>query len=154
MAIVFGSLRGSMIGRSVVWLAACALAVVLVSTFSAAAHASIVGPQTSAINLADLLPAAGAGSSAGSHSAPAKVPSREGEKPVGLYSPTAIPSGGSTSGTSTSGSGASGSNVSALVSVAAIVRCDGDVVRWVTGEERLALPMPPGNDLLRPPQAV
>jgi hypothetical protein len=34
------------------------------------------------------------------------------------------------------------------------VLCDADVVRWVAGDERFALPMPPGNDLLRPPQAV
>ena len=127
---------------------------------SSTAHASIVCPEPAAIGLDDLLPAADANTSTaslgGSYSTPAKQPSQDGSERVlaRLLSLSAFPSGGSTSGTSASGSGANASSASALGSATAIILCDADVVRWVAGDQRLALPMPPGNDLLRPPQAV
>ena len=57
--------------------------------------------------------------------------------------------GGSSSGTSSSSSGANGSALACDVSPT----FDADVVASVCGERHLTLPMPPGNDLLRPPQS-
>lgn len=64
-------------------------------------------------------------------------------------------SGGSTSGTSSSSStGASGSSTVAIDSVTANSLADLALSGWVASELRFSLPMPLGNDLLRPPQAA
>ena len=62
------------------------------------------------------------------------------------------PSGtSSTSGTSLL---AGASAAAALGHVPANFLCDPAVAGWLSGERRVALPMPTGNDLLRPPQAA
>jgi hypothetical protein len=156
MAIDSSNQRRIFSGHSLAWLASCLLATVAATLLGSTAQASIVCPELATIELEDLLPAADVGTSSGSRSAPAEEPSEDGNEQelARLLSPSAIPSSGSTSGTSSSGSGAGGSNATALGSVAAIVLCDADVVRWVAGEQRLTLPTPPGNDLLRPPQSA
>jgi len=160
MAMESGEQRGIFGGHSRAWPAGCLLAMFVAMVASSTAQASIICPEPAAIGFDDLLSASDAGASSASlgdsRSAPAERPSQDGKlrELARLLSPSAIPSGGSTSGTSASGSGASASSASALGSATAIVLCDADVVRWVAGDERLALPMPPGNDLLRPPQAV
>jgi len=57
--------------------------------------------------------------------------------------------------TSTSGSSTlTGSSVTAaLAFVPANILCDPAVAGWVSGKRQVALPTPPGNELLRPPQA-
>ena len=160
MAIDSRKQRRIFSGHALAWLAGCLLAMVVVAVSSSAAQASLVCPEPAAIELNDLLPAAGAvastAGSCGSSSAPATAPSENGSEreQARQFSPAAIPSSGSTSGTSSSGSGTSGSTGTALDSVAAVVLCDADLVRWIAGERRFTLPTPPGNDLLRPPQSV
>jgi hypothetical protein len=152
--------RRSFGGGSLAWLAGCLLSVFVAMVVSPAAHASIEFPQPAAISLEDLQPAAAANASSagtsGGHSGPIEQPSQDGnERDVHrLVSPSAIPPGGSTSGSSSSGIGAGASSVSALCPAAAILLYDADLVRWFAGDERLALPTPPGNVLLRPPQSV
>jgi len=122
------------------------------------AEASIECPAMPAFELEDLEHSMDAGSSAGSasgsHSAPAQERSDEGQRLVHLGCPTAIPSSGSTTSSPSSGSGASSASATTLGSATAAMLNDADVVRWVAGEQRLSLPTPPGNDLLRPPQGV
>jgi len=63
------------------------------------------------------------------------------------------PTGSSPSNTSTSStSGSSGTGSTPIYSAAATTSLDLDWIGWCNGEARYALPMPPGNDLLRPPQ--
>ena len=66
-----------------------------------------------------------------------------------LFTPNSS-SGSSSSGTSSSG-GSSGANSFALASGTSLDP-DAELVAWFNGEQRFTLPMPPGNDLLRPPQ--
>ena len=68
--------------------------------------------------------------------------------------PTSTSSGGSTSGTSTSSSGSGGTSMCPLASGAAANLSDAELVAWLSGEQRFSLPMPPGNELRRPPQAL
>jgi len=63
-----------------------------------------------------------------------------------------IPTGGSTSGTSTTST--SGVSAFPIDSVTAASISDAELIAWVGGEQRFTLPMPPGNDLLRPPQQI
>jgi hypothetical protein len=160
MAIEFRKQRRNFGGYSLLRLALSMLCMLVATVVGSSAHASIVCPEPASVSLEDLLSAADAksASSCASHSAPVEQSSQnEYERELARLlslSPSAIPSGGSTSGTSASGSGAGASGVSALSFATAIVLCDADVVRWVAGDQRLALPMPPGNDLLRPPQSI
>ncbi len=62
--------------------------------------------------------------------------------------------GESNSGTSTSNGGTSGTSQFPVDSAAAVSLSTTNLVRWLFDEQHLALPMPPGTDLLRPPQAV
>lgn len=83
------------------------------------------------------------------------VPSREipNEDPEG-QSEHLLPLGNiSTSTSTTSAVGAAPtSNATLLGDTSSVVPNDPAVIGWVSGESRLVLPTPPGNDLLRPPQ--
>ena len=59
---------------------------------------------------------------------------------------------GTTSGASTSTSGTGGTSTSPLDSAAIVSLSDSELVVWLCSEQRFSLPMPPGNELLRPPQ--
>jgi len=60
--------------------------------------------------------------------------------------------GGSASGTPSSMGGSGGTSGFTIYAGAAVTLFDRELVAWVDGEQRCALPVPPGNDLLRPPQ--
>jgi hypothetical protein len=76
-----------------------------------------------------------------------------GREPTQLDLLEAIPTGSSSgSTTSSSGTSSSGAFTLAVAIAASPVPDSPDVAGWVRGEARLALPMPPGNELLRPPQ--
>ena len=128
--------------------------------FSAVAvdtHASIVVPEGQPFSV-DLNLDAGASTGAGSsdeRSSPA-APSDEDRNRHDYDRATgqdAFSFGGSSTGTSTSSSGNSGgSNTFAVRSVDADLFSDPAIAGWLSGERRFSLPMPPGNELLRPPQ--
>ena len=61
--------------------------------------------------------------------------------------------GSSSSGTTSSSGSGNGSAPSALTCGLASAT-DADLVASICGERHLTLPMPPGNDLLRPPRSV
>jgi hypothetical protein len=66
--------------------------------------------------------------------------------------PSTMSTQGSTSGTSSS-SGTSGGTAGYPLGTSTVpVISDEDMVSWIAGERRTLVPMPPGNDLLRPPQ--
>lgn len=65
----------------------------------------------------------------------------------------ALSFGGSSTGTSTSSSSSGGSsNTFAVRSASADLVTDPAIAGWLSGERRFAIPMPPVNSLLRPPQ--
>jgi hypothetical protein len=86
--------------------------------------------------------------------APWGMPPRPGELLYALSLESILPAagGGSSSGASTSSGGTSGTTTSPIDTTAAVPLAATDLVRWISSEQHLALPMPPGNDLLRPPQ--
>ena len=66
-----------------------------------------------------------------------------------------VQGGSSPNGTSTNSSGGpsgGNSNLSAIDGVATVHFSNSNLAGWVSGEQLLELPTPPGNDLLRPPQ--
>lgn len=65
----------------------------------------------------------------------------------------ALPAGGASTSTSSSGTGPGGSPLAIGNSIASLSD-DADVGGWISGEAHLNLPAPPGNELLRPPQAL
>jgi hypothetical protein len=71
-----------------------------------------------------------------------------------LSSLSLSPGGGSTSGSTTTSSSIGGTNTFPLDAFDTVTISDSDLVRWVSGEQHLLLPMPPGTDLLRPPQVT
>jgi len=75
------------------------------------------------------------------------------EQPIAaILSLTQTSTGGTTSGNSTSTSGSSGTSTFPIDSVATVSLSDAEFVAWVGSERRFTLPMPPGSELLRPPQ--
>ena len=151
MSIEFRQQRRIFGGHSRAQLAVCLLASVVAAAFSSAAHASLVCPEPAAFELGDLSAAADAGTS----STPAEEPFKHGDKlERDWHSPAGALSGGTTSGTTSSGSGTSGSAAPAIGTIAGTIFCNAEFVRRVAGEQRLTLPMAPGKNLLRPPQAV
>jgi hypothetical protein len=69
----------------------------------------------------------------------------------------ALPSAPASMGGASSSSALTGGFAAAVAvngQVSAVVQPAANVLGWLSGEQRLALPEPPGNDLLRPPQAV
>ncbi len=72
-----------------------------------------------------------------------------------LPSPTfSVTVGGSSSGATTSTSSSSGTSMFPIASAAKVNLSASELIRWVSGEQYLEIPMPPGTDLLRPPQTV
>ena len=64
------------------------------------------------------------------------------------------PTGNSLSGSSSSVGGASGAGSSAISSACSLPLSDSHIVGRTLSEQRFTLPMPPGNELLRPPQGA
>jgi hypothetical protein len=101
---------------------------------------------------------AGSGAAAGpserstSPNAPQKDPQRDNLeflRAIGVFAHT-----GSASGTSANSVGSGGtSHTFAVRAVDAVVADDSLFTGWLSGEFRFAIPMPPVNSLLRPPQA-
>ncbi len=134
-------------------LAAFAVAVCVVGACSAV-DASIVGPAAPEFSLEPDKAGtgtthsceAGTSSSHQSSEAPAKVRAL-----TMLMAPSGPSSTSSTSGSSTL---AGSSVIAALNYVPANILCDPAVAGWVSGERQVALPTPPDNELLRPPQVA
>jgi len=120
------------------------------------AQGSIVVPECQLfsvdVNL-DACASTGAGSNAESSSpAPSTDEDGNGHAYDRTTTQDAFSFGGSSTGTSSSSSNSSGgSNTYAVRSTNADLVTD-PAVGWLPREQRFALPMPPGNELLRPPQ--
>ena len=138
------------------WGAACVVAAAALAVVGTQATASLILPQIPEFTLKDLAAPQAAGAAQSSRLAPARQPAETvPEQPPAPFSvDNAFTPGGSSTGSSTSGSGTSGVSVSALAIGAAVVMSEPTLAGWISGEHRLALPMPPGNNLLRPPRAV
>ena len=129
-------------------------------------QASILLPDQSPLDIESLLadtgsqPSAGAsGASSSSRNSTPELPAQDDrndrDQPiVAIFSPTQTSTGGTTSGTSSSTSGSGGGSTFPIDSVAAVSFSDEELVTWACNEQRFSLPMPPGNDLLRPPQCL
>ncbi len=126
-------------------------------------QASILLPDETPLDIEQLLADADlqSGSSSSSSTSPEQCPAGvplnrqhdDTDQPSEvLFLQSQTSTGGTTSGTSTSTSGTSGTSVFPIDSVAAVALSDVELVAWIGGERRFTLPMPPGNDLLRPPQ--
>jgi len=129
--------------------------------FAANAQGSIIVPVSSAVDVEAFLDDLAYGATCGAGTAGATADgSSLPEQPFELdlaqrLAATLSPTGGTTSSTSNSSTGGtSGSGNTSIHSVSSVTLVDLDLVGWVQGEARFALPMPPGNDLLRPPQFV
>jgi hypothetical protein len=121
------------------------------------ARASIVVPdsQLFAIDLKLGTSASAEGTSSAERSSPTPSAENQNRNAIDRTSAQdAFSFGGSSTGTSTTSSGSSGggSNTFALRTVNAELITDPAIAGWHSGERRFALPMPPGTDLLRPPQ--
>lgn len=69
-----------------------------------------------------------------------------------IFAQLQLAPGGASTGASTSTSGPGGSSAHPIDSVADVSLFDAELVAWIAGERRCSLPMPPENELLRPPQ--
>jgi hypothetical protein len=121
------------------------------------AHASIVVPESHLFSV-ELKLDGGASTGTGSSDdesspAPSSDEDRNRHAYDRLTGQDAFSFGGSSTGTSTSSSSSGGnSNSFALRSTSADLISDSAIAGWLSWEGRFALPMPPGNELLRPPQ--
>ena len=136
------------------WAVVCCFFGLALST----AQASIMLPEAKAIDVeklvADTNEGAGSTSASRAHEAPFDKPSENPAESelVRLMAAALSPVEGSTSSNSTSGSGNGGSGNSPIQSLSFATIPNLALLGWIAGEARFALPMPPGTDLLRPPQ--
>jgi hypothetical protein len=72
----------------------------------------------------------------------------------GLFTPFQSDSGGTTTGTSSVATGASPTGSFVVNSTAHVPCADTDMSTRVSGEQSFTLPIPPDNELLRPPQVL
>ena len=135
-------------GTTRCWLICTALVVALAG--SSDAMASIALPDLPKFDLQ-----AGCQSGAGACESKSDVPGDKApqEDPPAIGE-RALPVGNSSTTTTTTSAGVVGPSPIASLSgtAASVPSVDPAVSRWACGEGRLVLPMPPGNDLLRPPQ--
>jgi hypothetical protein len=131
---------------------ACGLALTVV--FAAQIEASILVPVPQyAVDEPCTVPAARGGARLATFQTeresqfPLIEPLRLGDMPLGGV-PCPIPSS-----SSSSGAGNGGPPCTILICFQAVTPTDPEFVGWVTARRRLLLPVPLGNDLLRPPQA-
>ena len=141
-------------GQSSVCGLACLLFVIAMSS---TVQASIESPQPAAIEFKQLQAQPSSGMTTGSSSLNA-LPSGPSDDDSQAntdrtFETSVIPSGSSSGTTSPSG-GAGTSTVLAFGAISAATFSDTGLICWFSGEQCLALPMPPGNDLLRPPRTV
>ena len=132
------------------WLFAIALMVMM---GGAKAEASIEGPAVPQFSLESSTIGAGA---THSHEKRPPVYHQSNQEPKANLELTLLLSNhgpSSTSSTSGSSSLAGAGATVALSYVSTSVHCDPTVAGWVSGERQVALPSPPANELLRPPQA-
>jgi len=138
-------------------VARCWVAIVVALCFLAGAssvEASIVGPAAPEFSLEPSGAGVGTthsrdtGTSSGHQGSKAPATERA------LTMLMAQPGPSSTSSTSGSSSLAGSSITAALAYVPASILCDPAVAGWVSGERQVALPSPPDNELVRPPQAA
>jgi hypothetical protein len=137
----------------------CVLCAALLWLGSAAGtRASIVVPDIKLFAVEDLHLDASASTEAGSsaeHSSPIRSSDKDdnGHAYERTLGQDAFSFGGTSTGTSSSSSSNGGSSNSfAVRSANANITTDPEVAGWLSGEGRFALPMPPVNPLLRPPQ--
>ena len=130
------------------------------------ADASILQPQAIVSDFDQLLAqledseeSSTAGNTASNSSADESLPAEDDQNTphkarvlAGLLSPAHSPVEGSTTGSSTTSIG--GSANTPIHSLSMTTCPNLALVGWIQGEARFALPMPPGNELLRPPQAA
>jgi hypothetical protein len=132
-------------------------AVMIWAASALVAQASIEIPECSSfafeLNL-DKSAAAGAGSSGHSSSPSAPQDESSRDKSELLNSLGALAHSGAPTGTSANSLGSgSASHPCAVRAANAVVIVDSNIAGWLSGEYRFAIPMPPVNSLLRPPQA-
>jgi len=132
-----------------------------IALFTASAQGSIIVPVSSAVDVEAFLGDLASGASCGAGTAGATADgSSLPEQPFKLdlarrFAATLSLTGGTTSSTSNSSTGGTSASGNAPIhSVSSVTLVDLDLAGWVQGEARFALPIPPGNDLLRPPQFV
>jgi hypothetical protein len=135
------------------WRLLCAT-LILVSG-GATARASIVIPDCPSFNLEPQSEAAGA--SAGSPNAPEEypsdIPSKSRDENAKVLNAFMLTHHGSSTGTSANSAGNGGVfDTCAVRSISVVVLLDSSLACWMSGEQCLALPMPPANSLLRPPR--
>jgi len=143
------------------WLQSlCALVCIgILFSWVSIAEASIVLPEAPEFVLEDISTSSECGSSCSSSQGsnrPAGDSAQEGfiQLVEELTKEALVPGGGSSSSSSTSTGGTSGTSASALSSASAHLINEPGVAGWLSGERRISLPGPIGNDLLRPPQAA
>lgn len=148
-------------------MAALLLATGFFGLASSSLEASILIPDESPMDIEQMLAdtdsrrSSGASSSSSSTSreSTAELPAGnnrdDADRPIiAIFSLAQTSTGGTSSGSSTSTSGAGGTSTFPIDSVASVSLSDAEFIAWVGSELRFTLPMPPGNDLLRPPQLV
>lgn len=158
MSFDFCYYRARFAGRFLKWLGAAVVAAGMILVISSSAFGSILVPAAREFVLDGLKPRAAAENSLESSSAPTNETGKESNEYQSLQrlakdalSPGGTPSPGTS--TSPSSSGYGGMSASALDSAAGVHFSDSGPAVRVAGEQRLLLPTPPGNLLLRPPQA-
>lgn len=139
----------------------CLLAAIACIFFTTGAQASLIMPAAKTIDTSELLTSIRNANSAGSSSSSAQT-TEQAESPLRLWLDQhqeaaallgSLNSGAST--TSTGSTGPTGNPGSTPMSYCATVASpDLSLTGWASGEARLSLPLPPSNDLLRPPQAT
>lgn len=118
-------------------------------------QASIMLPEPPALTLEDLNNKNDLScNDCGSNSTPDEEPSdKPGERVTEfLIANVALPASGMTSGTSLAGSSTISLSASSLSAMDNMILFDLDVSGWLSSEFRFTLPMPPHNDLSRPPR--
>jgi len=147
--------------------ASVALVAVLLWAGAESVEASIIVAEQPSMEVEWLLPDAGASSGSGSPSSRLPVRNPD-EEPLDrdsrhddrnlpnnvLFAPSQPFSGGTTSGASTAGSGANAGGAFVINSATQVPCTDIELVGRVAGERSFVLPIPPENELLRPPQVL
>ncbi len=156
MTLGYCNLRSFLDSHSLSWLVGYCVAGSLVFIGGTPASASIMLPPPPGFSFEDLNECETAGSSLGSNQSSNDKSSEDSspQQSKPLIARDAFSPGGTSSGTSSTSpsNGSGGVSASELGSVAAVYFSKPAIFGWVFGEQRLALPTPPGNDLLRPPQ--
>ena len=138
-------------------LVVCVGMLVVFSQFQSV-RASIIVPEWPEFTFEDLVAEEESHGGATSSPAPAEpAPEEQPEHSIDALiamADSVAPLTGANSSSSSSSSTSSNSSSTLAINGDNAVSPDLDLADWLSGECRLSIPMPLGNDLLRPPQAV